>query len=264
MTENKKFELKHNSENVGFVSLEDVTGKINLSKKNDKIGNMLNISFPIHYTCDKCQLCYKRKECYGMSGTYCFPSNQALYSENLKFFIENDAETIVTELVTKIEEYPNYKFFRWFAIGDIYDSKMIDVMAMTASVKPEIKFYAYTKKHNLVNQWIQKNGNFPENLNVMFSVWTNENGIEKCENPFNLTVACFIPYGREKELLTNEMFVCPCGNENWVLHCTDCMGCPYKKHKYIAFLEHSTKASKERDKKIREGRKAKKAGRGAK
>ncbi len=249
--------LQHNNDGIGYVSLNDVNARLNLSKGNDKIGNMLNISFPIHYTCDHLAECYLSKACYGMNGCFCFTNNQIKYSENLKFFLENDVETIVNAMKAIITANKKESdFFRWFAIGDICGNKVIDVMNSLAIELPETCFYAYTKKYNLVNSWIDKNGMFPSNLNVMFSLWTNESGnVTKVNNPYGLTETVFIPYGKEEMLGDiNEVFVCPCSSPNWTGKCTDCSGCPYNTHKTIAFLEHSTARTKERDKAIKAGR----------
>lgn len=253
-------ELKHNSDGVGYVDLNDVIDRINLSLKNDKVGLVLNISFPIHYTCDHCKECYKRKECYGLNGCFAYTSNQIKYSENLKFFIEHTVNEIVTALKKEIAKYPNYDFFRWFAIGDIFGEKMLSVMVELAKELPNMHFYAYTKKHHIVNNWIANNGKLPTNLNIMFSLWTNGDGtLETVNNPYDLPTTVFIPCGKENDLLTSEMFVCPCSDSSWLGHCADCSGCPTGQHKTIAFLEHSTSATKQRDKAIKAERKAIKA-----
>ena len=235
--------------------MSEVEAKLNISKGNDKIGNMLNISFPIHYTCNHCAECYKSKLCYGLNGCFCFTDNQIRYAENLKFFIENDIETVVSALTEIIKAFPKNKSFRWFAIGDIHSMKMLLIMQLTAQRNPDVDFFAYTKKYNLVNRFLDINGKFADNLNVMFSLWTDNNGnVIKAHNPHNLVTTIFIPYGKEN-MLTNEMFICPCSNGAWIGKCTDCKGCIFPIYKTVAFLEHSTGNTKQRDKEIRETRK---------
>lgn len=263
---NNKPQLQHNKDGVGFIDWHEVNARINLSLKNDKIGLVLNISFPIHYTCDHCKECYRSKECYGMHCTYCFPDNQIRYSENLKYFIENTEDAIVKAMIEEISKYPKYKLFRWFAIGDILNEKMLNVIVRVAEELPDMMFYGYTKKHALVNRWLDKNGDFPENLNLMFSLWTFKDGtVETVDNPHGLQTALYIPCGMEDELLTEDMFICPCASGEWVGHCSDCSGCPTGQHKAVAFLEHSTAKTKDRDKKIKAERTANKAnGKGVK
>jgi hypothetical protein len=55
-------------------------------------------------------------------------------------------------------------------------------MVECARENPHCEILAFTKKFNIVNEWIDGNGDLPENLHIIFSAWENLNP----ENPHNL------------------------------------------------------------------------------
>lgn len=256
----EKPELKHNADGVGYVDYNDVASdRLNISAGNDKLGKLANISFPIHYTCDHRAECYRRKQCYALNGCYCFTSNQKKYAENLAYFRRHTAAEIVAEIVEKVDAMKTPDF-RWFGAGDVAGPKTLAIMRQAAEKRPAVRWYGYTKKHAMLSGFLAKHGAMPDNLNIMPSLWTSDSGkIQKIPNPHGLAVTVFIPYGHE-DLLTDSMFLCPCGRPGWTGKCTGCQGCPTGRHKIIAFYEHSTGRTKGRDKALRTARnEAKKA-----
>lgn len=70
-----------------YVTLDSVRDDcINMSFQNSKTGKVIAFNLPIELTCDHKVGCYKEKACYACSGCYQFTLNQAIYSENLKYF----------------------------------------------------------------------------------------------------------------------------------------------------------------------------------
>lgn len=242
--------------NGNYVILDSVTSNIlNVSEGNSKTGNAINFNLPIEYTCNHCCECYKNKVCYAENGCYSFSDNQAKYSENLRFFNSNSDEKFIQALQLAIDEI-GYSLFRYFTCGDIPNSRFFRIMVKLAILNPEIKFWSYTKKYNIVNSWIDENGKLPENLTIVFSHWLNNDGTYfPMDNKYNLPVSEFIPFGKEhlKETVTH---ICPCSDPTKKATCETCDYPCYnlKSGESMALLEHSTKATKERDKAIKQAK----------
>lgn len=242
----------HNGKN--YVTIETVSENVlHVSEGNSKTGNnVFNFNFPIEYTCKHSCECYKNGSCYACNGCYNFASNQAIYSENYNFF-RNSTEKEFTDAIQTVINELNYKLFRYFTCGDIPNQKFVDCMVKLAKDNPDIMFWSYTKKYEIINRWIDENGNLPENLTIIFSHWMNENGSYfPMNNPHNLPTSEFIPLG--KEYLTETVtHICPCSDPSVIATCATCENPCYKlkKGQSMGLLEHSTKQTKERDKKIR-------------
>ena len=55
-------------------------------------------------------------------------------------------------------------------------------MVEVARNNPKTEILAFTKRYDAVNEWIERNGDLPENLHILFSGWNN---LEP-ENPHGL------------------------------------------------------------------------------
>lgn len=232
---------------------------------NSKTGkNVINLNFPIEYTCKHTCECYTEKACYAESGCYLYSDNQASYSENFNFFCAVDSETFCKAVQMAIEKM-GFKLFRYFTCGDIVNYRFFECMVTIAKENPSVRFWSYTKKYEIVNRWLDENGTLPENLTIIFSHWLNHDGSYfPMDNRHNLPTSEFIPLGRE-ELLETVTHVCPCSDPSVVACCEDCDHPCYelKNGQSMALCEHSTSATKERDSKLRKAheelKKAKKA-----
>ena len=231
---------------------------LNVSEGNSKTGEKcVNFNLSIEYTCDHTCECYKNGICYAESGCYMYGSNQALYSENVNFYNNHTSDIFVNAIQIAINTM-KYKLFRYFTCGDIPNIRFLDCMVTIAKNNPDIRFWSYTKKYKLVNAWIDENGPLPENLVIIFSHWMNEDGSYfPMDNKHNLPTSEFIPFGRE-ELKDTVTHICPCSDPTIKATCATC-DCPCYKlchGQSMALLEHSTKATKQRDKAIREAKAA--------
>ncbi len=244
------YEIRIGENGYKFVTLNSVDAAFHMSEGNSKVGKTACYNFPIEYTCShKCE-CYKAGLCYACGGCYQYGSNQQRYSENYKFFLENDESVVAAAIVEYIKE-KGYKYCRYFTCGDIPNSKFIRIMIKVALALPEIKFWAYTKKYNLVNRFVAENGlsAIPENLVIIFSHWLNRDGTYyNMVNPYKFPTSEFIPIGKE-ELVNNVTFVCPCSDSSVKSTCATCEhGCyNLKMGQSMALLEHSTKETRKRD-----------------
>lgn len=228
---------------------------LNVSDGNTKTGPAVNLNMPVEYTCNHSCECYRLKKCYAENGCYNYSDNQAMYSENLNFFVNSTNDEFIEAVQVAIDQF-GYCLFRYFTCGDIVNSRFFDCMVQIAINNPNVEFWAYTKKYSIVNNWIAKNGDLPENLTIIFSHWLNEDGTYyPMENPYNLPTSEFIPYGKEN-MIDKSFHVCPCSDPNVKATCATCDKPCYrlKKGERMALCEHSTQATKERDKALREAK----------
>ena len=242
-----------------FVKIESVSDtRLNIASGNSKTGeHTVNFNFAIEYTCDHRCECYTACKCYAQNGCYQFSENQAMYSENVKFFMNATDEEMLQAFEMALKMFGFLKW-RYFTTGDIPNARFLNIMVKFALKHPEVEFWSYTKKYPIVNKWIDENGELPANLTIIFSHWMNEDGTYfPMENPHNLPTSEFIPIGRE-DLKNKVTHVCPCSDPTVIATCETCDYPCYrlKKGESMGLLEHSTKETKARDKEIREAKKA--------
>ena len=245
-----------------YVNYGTVIPTLNISEGNEKVGNVLCYNLPVYYTCAHDCECYKNGTCYACKGCYNFASNQAVYSENYAFFRKStkdlNVENFISALSAEIKQHAKFNLFRYFTCGDIPNHLFLECMVQVAKQFPEIHFWSYTKKYNIVNHYCDTFGRaaIPENLVIVFSHWLNENGsYYAMENPYRFPTSEFIPVGKE-ELAEKVTYICPCSDPNSLEHCDTCKHPCWKLKdgESMALLEHSTNASKTRDKALREAK----------
>lgn len=250
------FEIKKGENGLNYVSAFDVSSVIHVTAKgNSKTGSPVgSYNFPVEQSCNhKCE-CYKSKACYACGGFYQMPDNMKLYAENLSYFLTHTSEEFIESFCENLKANGN-KLFRYFTIGDILNRRFFDCMIENARRMPNVHFWSYTKKYNIVNAWVEENGieNFPENLTIIFSHWLNEDGTYfPMENPYNFPTSEFIPAGKEY-LAETVTHICPCSDPNVLTTCATCEhACYTLKHgESMALLEHSTSRTKQRDKAVK-------------
>ena len=240
-----------------FVTLDSVRlDVLNVSGGNSKTGEkVINFNLPVETSCNHACECYYSGKCYACNGCYLFGSNQKLYAENMQFFRTHDGLDFIDGIQTAINSY-GYNLFRWFTCGDIPNEKFLLCMVIVAVNNPNVKFWTYTKKYEIVNKYLDKGNTLPDNLTIIFSHWMNEDGsYYPMDNRHTLPTSEFIPFGRE-ELKENVTHICPCSDPTIKATCATCEHPCYnlKKGEQMALLEHSTAQTKERDKAIREAK----------
>ena len=252
----KEYEISKGKNGLNYIDCFSVDGDMHVTKKgNSKTGAKVgSFNFPVEQSCNHNCECYKSKACYACGGFYQMPDNMKIYAENLKYFISNDNETFITEFCKALKANGN-KLFRFFTIGDILNKRFFKCMIEIARRMPDVKFWSYTKKYNIVNNWVNDHGieSFPQNLTIIFSHWLNEDGTYfPMENPYSFPTSEFIPYGKEY-LAETVTHICPCSNPNVLTTCATCdHACYTLKHgESMALLEHSTTRTKERDKAVK-------------
>jgi hypothetical protein len=121
---------------------------------------------------------------------------------------------------------------RWFDSGDLADAEFFERMVELCKRTPQVKHMMFTKKYEIVNEYIDKHGNLPDNLNVLFSAWHK---MWDVPNPHGLGVA-YVDFN-DKSLnpeFPENAFVCP-GREST---CSACGACFSKKLKAVVFKQH--------------------------
>lgn len=257
----KGIRLSNGLVTVGLEEFRKVVACIHVTKTgNSKTGKgVQSFSLSINHSCRRDCECYHGNEetkgkalCYGCKGHFIARAANIISAlENTRAMIDWSEDRLVDEILNQI--LPDTVLFRWLVIGDITSTKMINVMARVAIARPDVKFWAYTKKYTLVNHWLDNNEK-PENLNILFSEW----GLEM-DNRHNLPLSIFVPFGTEGGVVVREGLdkICPCSDPTWKGTCVECGQCAtVKKGGHVYLYEHSTKKSAKRDSEVRKARKA--------
>ena len=208
--------------------LANQSNEINMSNNNSKTGKAcLNIAFPV-CVCREDAPC--KATCYACKGCQTFANVQAAYYRNLRLYNE-DSDNFFEQVYFKIK-FSGLPKVRWFDSGDIVDAEFFDRMIELCKRTPDTKHMAFTKKYEIVNKWIDENGDLPENLNIMFSAWDK---MWEVPNPHGVGMA----YVNFKEDRLNpefpkNAFVCP----GRATTCSACGACWSKKLKAVVFHQH--------------------------
>ena len=196
---------------------------VKVSNTNSKLGGQIySINLPPVVTCRADAPCFKG--CYACKGNWLFPNvknslqhNLEAYKSNPDLFFESVA--IQTALV---------RFCRWHSSGDIVDMQYFEGMCKVARKNKDTHYLCFTKKYEIINEFLSKGKRIPKNLSIVFSAWSNWIP----ENPYDLPMTYV--YGKEfnNELIPKDAI--PCGGK-----CETCQACwTLKKGQHVYFLKH--------------------------
>lgn len=208
--------------------LANNTNEINMSNNNSKTGKAcLNLAFPL-CTCRKDAPC--RNKCYAGKGCQQIAVVQGAYYRNLRLYYE-DPNTFFEQIYYKIK-FSGLPKVRWFDSGDIVDAEFFERMIDVCNKTPDVKHMGFTKKYEIVNEYIDKNGKLPDNLNILFSAWDR---LWEVPNPHGLGIA-YVDFDdkRMNPEFPKNAFICP-GRQST---CSACGVCFSKKCKTVVFHEH--------------------------
>ena len=199
-------------------------GTVKISKGNSKLGAIPSVSLPSIKTCRNCAC---QEKCYAQKLERLRPAVRNAYQHNLEVWIK-DPETYWREVEASIMMS---RFFRFHVSGDIPSFKYLVNMVAIAKRQPHCEILCFTKKYNLVNEFIEQGGELPSNLHMIFSGWV---GLEMA-NPFSLPEA-HVRY-RDGSTTDREDAIECSGN------CTECAltegGCwNLQKGQQVIFNEH--------------------------
>ena len=208
--------------------LANKSNEISMSNRNSKTGiACLNIAFPV-CSCREDAPC--KSACYACKGRQQMMNVQGAYYRNFRLY-NDDPDNFFEQVYYKVK-FSGLPKVRWFDSGDIYDYEFLERMVELCKRTPNTNHMAFTKKYELVNEYINENGKLPDNLNIMFSAWDK---LWEVPNPHGLGVA-YVDFN-DKRLnpdIPQNAFVCP-GREST---CSACGVCWSKKAKAVVFHQH--------------------------
>lgn len=226
MKKQKKEFTMDRKEYIDFLA--NKTNEISMSNNNSKTGKAcLNLAFPL-VTCRPDAPC--REQCYAGKGCQQIAVVQGAYYRNLRLYYDNP-DNFFEQIYCKIK-FSGLPKVRWFDSGDMADAEFFDRMVELCKKTPDVKHMAFTKKYEIVNDYIDKHGKLPDNLNVLFSAWHK---MWEVPNPHGLGIA-YIDFN-DKSLnpeIPKNAFKCP-GREST---CSACSVCWSKKLKAVVFHQH--------------------------
>lgn len=152
--------------------------RVYISEGNEKLGLIPNVSTIPVIDCPNSKLCCRT--CYDVRHD-CI-NKQCAISRSLNSAIMRNDMNDYFEQISAYIRYKMPKFMRYNIGGDILNVQYVDHMVKIAREFDSVYFLAFTKAYDSVNEWIDNNGNLPDNLKIIFSVWP---GL-KCDNKYNL------------------------------------------------------------------------------
>ena len=149
-----------------------------ISRANKKMGTISSVSLPSVVTCRKCAC---QQKCYARKLERLRPAVAAAYKRNLDV-LQSDPDTYWREVEAAIMLS---RFFRFHVSGDIPDITYLIRMVDVAQRNQHCQILCFTKKYELVNDYLSGGAVLPSNLHMILSAWT---GLEM-QNPFLLPEA---------------------------------------------------------------------------
>ena len=194
-----------------------------VSNTNSKLGGQIySINLPPIVTCRADAPCFKG--CYACKGNWLFPNVKNSLQQNLEAYKNN--HTLFFESVAA--QTALVRFCRWHSSGDIVDMQYFEGMCKVARKNKGTHYLCFTKKYEIINEFLSKGKRIPKNLSIVFSAWSNWIP----ENPYDLPMTYV--YGKEfnNELIPKDAI--PCGGK-----CENCQACwTLKKGQHVYFLKH--------------------------
>lgn len=200
---------------------------VKISTTNSKLGLIPSVNLPPIITCrPKCPCA---NECYATKGNYRFRNVKEILQNNLSEYLRNP-NSYFSDIANFIDNgFVSYSYFRWHASGDIVDKKYFDGIIKVAENLPHASFLAFTKRFEIVNEYIHSGGAIPDNLHIVFSAWGDD---FKIENPYSFPVAYVRFKNKENKSIPKSAVECS-GN------CTKCLQCwNIKSGESVVFNKH--------------------------
>lgn len=151
---------------------------VSISKGNSKMGEIRSVSLPAGVTCRRCQC---QKKCYALRIEKRRPVVREAYANNYRV-LQDDPAVYWREVEAAVMLS---RFFRFHVSGDIPDMDYLQHMVDVAKRNAHCEILCFTKKYELVNEFLGSGGELPENLHMIFSAWVGLSMV----NPFSLPEA---------------------------------------------------------------------------
>lgn len=150
---------------------------IKLSYGNRKTGSLVpSISLIPIADCNNCAHC--AKGCYAIRNIACYDASRKMMAQN-SAIAHGDLPRYFRELDAAVKFV---RFLRIHVSGDIISPAYLTGMVDVAIKNTHCQFLCFTKCFDIVNNYLDDHGSFPENLHIIFSEWR---GLD-VPNPHNL------------------------------------------------------------------------------
>lgn len=184
--------------------------KINISHKNSKLGaDIPSVNLPAGATCRPDAPCFAK--CYARKGNFCYGNVRKSLADNLEAY-KNDPDFFFdfVAVMTRMS-----RFFRWHSSGDIVDGRYFRGMVSVAIRNPDVKYLCFTKKFEIVNEFVDGGGEIPQNLRIVFSGWDAN---FRVDNPHNFPTT-WVRFKKQNNAHIPEHAI-PCKGK-----CYECVAC---------------------------------------
>ena len=200
---------------------------IKISTTNSKLGLIPSVNMVPILTCRP--NCPCAADCYARKGRFRFPNVVANMRNNYEEYIR-DPDDYFEQVKKAINNgMISYSYFRWHAAGDIVDEAYFVGMVEVAKELPRTSFLAFTKKFEIVNEYVKQRGALPHNLHIVFSAWGNDFEVT---NPYHFPVAYVRFHDKDNSNVPDDALECS-GD------CTKCLQCwNIRRGQSVVFNKH--------------------------
>jgi len=201
---------------------------VKISTTNTKLsGQIPSVNLPPIKTCRGDAPC--RHLCYATKGNFTFPNVKESHMQNLACFINNPKQYF-DDIIAYLNGLVSYRYFRYHSSGDIVNEEYLKGMVRVAKKCKTVKFLCFTKKFEIVNNYLASGEKLPSNLHIVFSAWDKD---FKVDNPYNLPMTYVEFKDASKNPQIPELAI-PC-----VGKCYECQACwSLKKGQSVVFHQH--------------------------
>lgn len=191
---------------------------------NTKLGRQIaSINMPVGITCRADAPCAKTG-CYGKKGRWLFENVQKSLQWNLNAY-NNDHKRFFESVA---EQTFLCKYVRWHSVGDIVDDEYFKGMCKVARKNKDTRYLCFTKKYEIVNNYLNDGHRIPSNLKIVFSAWSDWIP----ENPYNLPMTFVRGKQFNNDLIPDDAIPC-------IGKCYMCQACwQLKKGQCVVFDKH--------------------------
>lgn len=224
-------QIKKLSRQEKIDRVANLNESISINNGNHKTGRACStMSFPPVLSCREDAPCVRL--CYGRRGNQVFPNVLGAYCRNYRIWQEDPAR-----FERQLDGYLNYSglpLFRLFDNGDFPDAEFLEMTCRVFAKHPEVKVLAFTKRYEMVNEFIEKGGKVPSNMVIRFSAWDKNWAVP---NPHNLPMA-YVDFSNSdlNPEIPKNAYHCKGGKEG--VTCSICRACFNPKVRSVKFGQH--------------------------
>lgn len=146
---------------------------VSISDGNRKTGAVPSVSLLACESCPKNAPC--KADCYVVRNMYWRDTIKNAHASNLKLARVDPGSYLDAVMVYLERKAP--RLFRWHISGDMLDQDYVDGVVYIARAFPEIRFLAFTKRHDLDYRGA------PDNLTIVYSMWPGWGDADTVKGP---------------------------------------------------------------------------------